>query len=143
VPTRVRPMIVLRAGGSGDVTETHRLWSFNNGPDVPTPVTDGTYFYIAGDKGIVWCLDAATGNEVWGKKRIRTGTYSSSPVLADGKLYVTSEDGVTTVLRAGRNFDVLAENDLDGYTLSTPAISGGRIFIRTAKALYSIGNPKQ
>jgi len=143
VPTRVRPMLVFRAGGSGDVTATHMLWTLNTGPDVPTPVTDGTYFYIAGDKGIVSCLDPATGKEIWGRQRIKTGTYSASPVLADGKLYVTSEDGVTTVLRAGNRFEVLAENDLDGFTLSTPAISGGRIFLRTSRALYCVGKPKQ
>ncbi len=138
-PTRVRPLQAFRAGGRGDITETHRLWAFQNGPDVPTPVTDGTYFYIVNDRGIVWCLDARTGTEVWGSQRIRHGIYSASPVLADGKVYVTNEDGVTTVFRAGSKFESIAENNLDDYTLSSPAISDGQIFLRTAQYLYCIG----
>ena len=139
-PTRVRPLQAFRAGGRGDVTETHRLWAFQNGPDVPTPVTDGTYFYIVNDRGIVWCLDAKTGKEIWGPQRIQHGTYSASPVLADGKIYITNEDGITTVFRAGPNFEPIAENNLDEYTLSSVAISGGQIFLRTEQALYCIGS---
>ena len=138
-PTRERPLIAFRAGGKGDITESHKLWSFNNGPDVPTPVTDGKYFYSVNDRGITWCLDARTGKEIWGAKRIKPATYSSSPVLADGKIYITNEEGLTTVLKAGDRFEVLAENDLADYTLSSPAISGGRIFIRTTQFLYAIG----
>jgi len=138
-PTRVRPLQAFRSGGRGDITETHRLWAFQNGPDVPTPVTDGTYFYIVNDRGIVWCLDAKTGKEIWGPQRIQHGIYSASPVLADGKIYITNEDGVTTVFRAGPKFELLAENNLDDYTLSSLAISDGQIFLRTAQYLYCIG----
>src|SRR6185295_3732332 len=55
-PTRERPMLALKAGGKGDITKSHVLWSFGNGPDVPTPVTDGTYLYVINDRGIMWCL---------------------------------------------------------------------------------------
>ncbi len=139
VPTRVRPLLAFRAGGRGDISESHRLWSFNNGPDVPTPVTDGKYFYTVNDRGIMWCLDARTGQEIWGSQRLKPAVYSSSPVLADGKLYVSNEDGLTTVVKGGAKFEVLAENDLAGYTLSSPAISDGHIFLRTAQFLYAIG----
>ena len=138
-PTRVRPLLALRPGGLGDVTASHLVWSTNNGPDVPTPVTDGKYFYIVNDRGIVWCLDAKTGEEIYGRQRIRPGTYSASPVLADGKIYITNEDGLTTVFRAGPRFEVLAENRLDDYCLSSPAISDGQIFLRTTTYLYAIG----
>jgi outer membrane protein assembly factor BamB len=138
-PSRVRPLLALRSGGRGDVTKSHLLWSTPNGPDVPTPVTDGRYFYIANDRGIVWCLDAKTGQEIYGQQRIKPGTYSASPVLADGKIYITSEEGLTTVIKAGPKFEVLAENDLNDYCLSSPAISEGQIFIRTAKYLHCIG----
>ncbi len=138
-PTRVRPLQVFRAGGRGDITDSHRVWQFQNGPDVPTPVTDGTYFYTVNDRGIVWCLDAKTGQEVWGRERIRSAIYSASPVLADGRIYITNEDGLTTVLKAGTKFEVLAENDLGDYTLSSPAVSSGQVFIRTAQHLYCIG----
>ena len=139
VPTRVRPLLAFRAGGRGDISESHRLWSFNNGPDVPTPVTDGKYFYTVNDRGIMWCLDARTGQEIWGSQRLRPAVYSSSAVLADGKLYVSNEDGLTTVVKGGAKFEVLAENDLAAYTLSSPAISDGHIFLRTAQFLYAIG----
>ncbi len=137
--TRVKPLIAFRAGGEGDVTESHKAWLTNNGPDVPTPVTDGKYFYIVNDRGIVWCLDAKTGEEVWGAKRIKPAIYSASPVLAGGRIYVTNEEGLTTVIKAGPEFEVLAENDFGEYTLSSPAISDSRIFIRTAGHLYCIG----
>jgi outer membrane protein assembly factor BamB len=137
--SRERPMLALKAGGRGDVTKSHLIWSYPNGPDVPTPVTDGTYVYVVNDRGIVWCLDARTGKEVYGRTRIKSGTYSGSPVLADGKIYVTNEDGVTVVFKAGPKFELLAENDLDDYSLSSPAISDGQIFIRTSKFLHAIG----
>ncbi|PYU15578.1 MAG: hypothetical protein DMG29_06470 [Acidobacteria bacterium] len=137
----MRPLIAFRAGGRGDISQSHKLWSFMNGPDVPTPVTDGKYFYSVNDRGILWCLDAKTGEEIWGGQRIKSATYSSSPVLADGKIYVTNEDGLTTVIKTGPKFEVLAENDLSDYMLSSPAISDGHIFMRTAHFLYSIGKP--
>jgi outer membrane protein assembly factor BamB len=138
-PSRERPMLALKAGGRGDVTRSHVLWSFNQGPDVPTPVSDGTYLYSINDRGIMYCLDLKTGRTVYGPQRLRPATYSGSPVLADGRIYVTDEDGVTTVVQAGPKFGLLAENDLGAYTLSSPAISDGQIFIRTESALYAIG----
>ena len=138
-PTRVKPLLALKAGGRGDVTSSHLLWSTINGPDVPTPVTDGQYFYVVNDRGIMWCLDAKTGAEVYAQQRLKPGAYSGSPVLADGKIYVTNEEGLTSVVRAGAKFEVLAENTLNDYCLSSPAISDGQIFIRTSQTLYCIG----
>lgn len=138
-PTRERPMLAFKAGGRGNVTRSALLWSFNSGPDVPTPVTDGSFVYVINDRGIMYCLDAKTGREMYGKHRLRPGTYSASPVLADGRIYATNEDGLTSVVKAGPEFQVLAENDLDDYTLSSPAISNGRIYIRTTKFLWAIG----
>ena len=138
-PTRERPMLVLKAGGRGDITKSHLLWSFDSGPDVPTPVTDGTYVYSINDKGIMFCLDARTGKELYGRQRLRPGTYSGSPVLADGKIYITNEDGVTSVVKAGPQFLVVSENEFDDYSLSSPAISNGQMFFRTTKFLWAIG----
>jgi outer membrane protein assembly factor BamB len=138
-PSRERPLLALRPGGRGDVSASHVRWSFNNGPDVPTPVTDGVYFYSINDRGIMYCLNARTGETVYGPQRLRNATYSGSAVLADGKIYITDEDGVTTVVRAGPTFEILAENDLVDYTLSSPAVSDGQIFIRTAAFVYAIG----
>jgi outer membrane protein assembly factor BamB len=138
-PTRVRPLLAIKAGGRGDITESHRLWSFDDGPDVPTPATDGQYFYIVNDKGIMFCLDAKTGAVIYGPERLPAGTYSSSPTLADGKIYAINEDGLTTVVKAGPKFEILAENDLADYCLSTPAISQGQIFVRTTEHLHCIG----
>jgi outer membrane protein assembly factor BamB len=138
-PSRVKPLLAFRPGGRGDVTTSHLLWSTPNGPDVPTPVTDGKYFYIVNDKGIVYCYDAKTGKEIYGQQRLKPGTYSASPVLADGKIYVTSEDGLTSVFKAGPQFEILAENAMNEYCLSSIAVSDGQLFLRTANALYAIG----
>jgi outer membrane protein assembly factor BamB len=142
-PSRERPLLALKPGGRGDVSRSHVLWSFMNGPDVPTPVSDGRYLYVVNDRGIMWCLDAKTGQQVYGRQRLRPATYSGSPVLADGKIYVTDEDGVTSVVQAGPKFALLAENDLGEYSLSSPAISDGQIFIRTDSFLYAIGQRRQ
>jgi outer membrane protein assembly factor BamB len=91
------------------------------------------------DKGIVWVLDAKTGAEVYGGARLAAGTYSSSPILADGKIYITSEDGVTSVFKAGPKFELVSENNLADYCLSTVAISDGQLFLRTTGHLWCIG----
>jgi len=138
-PSRVNPVIAIRPGGRGDVSQSHKVWQFTRGPDVPTPVSDGTHVFIVTDSGIVYALNAKTGAVVWGPTRLKSGTYSASPVLADGRVYVTSEDGLTSVFAAGPAYELLAENPLDDYTLSSPAVSEGQIFIRTAKHLFAIG----
>jgi outer membrane protein assembly factor BamB len=138
-PTRVKPMLALRAFGSGDVTRSALIWSFDSGPDVPTPATDGTLLYVVRDNGTLYCLELATGKTVYGPERLRTGTYSSSPLLADGKLYLTNEEAVTSVVKAGPAFALLAENALEGFTLSSPAAASGQLFIRAGTQLYAIG----
>ena len=138
-PSRERPLTILRAGGRGDVTTSHKLWEFNNGPDVPTPVTDGKLLYVITDRGVVYALDLITGKPVYGPQRIEPGTYSASPVLADGKIYITSEDGVASVFKAGPRFELLAANKMDDYTLSSVAIKDGQLFLRTSSALWAIG----
>jgi outer membrane protein assembly factor BamB len=139
-PTRNKPMLAIRPGGAGDVTASHKAWSFDLGPDVPSPVSDGKLLYVVRDNGVVHALDVKTGAVVWGPERLKTGGYSASPVLADGKLYITSEnEGLTSVFTAGPKFEVLAENALDDYCLASPAVSNGQIFIRTDKFLWAIG----
>ena len=143
-PTRERPMLAIKGGGRGDVTRTHRLWSFDNGPDVPTPVSDGKLVYTITDRGVAYALELATGRVVYGPQRLRPDSYSASPVLADERIYVTSEnEGLTSVYRAGPKFELLAENPLEDYCLSSPAISEGQIFIRTTGHLWAIGQRKK
>jgi hypothetical protein len=141
-PSRNRPLIALKAGGAGDVTATNTVWKFEDpgGPDVPTPVTDGKYFYIVNDRGMVICLEAKTGKLIYGPERTANGTVDSSPILADGKIYITNESAVTTVISAGPEFKVLATNELDGsFTMSSIAVSANQLFIRTGTHLYCIG----
>jgi outer membrane protein assembly factor BamB len=88
------------------------------------------------DAGIVNCVDAKTGDEVW-HGRI-DGTYSASPILADGKIYFFSELGKTTVLAPGREFKVLGESQLPDGIMATPAIAGDALFIRTKTSVYRI-----
>lgn len=143
-PSRERPLLAIKPGGRGDLTTTHRLWSFSNGPDVPTPVSDGTLLYSVTDRGVAYALDVKTGAVVYGPERLRPDSYSASPVLADGKIYITSEnEGLTSVYRAGPKFEVIAENPLNDYTLSSPAVSDGQIFIRTTGHLWAIGQRRK
>jgi len=144
-PTRERPVLAIRPGGRGDVTATHIAWSFTQrGPDVPSPVSDGTYIYFVTDQGIVWCLDRKTGSVVYGPERLANDLYSASPVIADGKIYVTSENqGITSVYKTGPKFELLAQNSFEDYTLSSVAISQGQLFIRTQSALWAIGERRR
>jgi outer membrane protein assembly factor BamB len=142
--TRNNPMTAMRPGGSGDVAGSHIAWQFAHGPDVPTPVSDGNLLYVVRDNGVVFALDVKTGATVYGPERLPPGTYSSSPILADGKFYVsTEEEGIWTVFRAGPKFEILSSNamlgDCSPYCLSTVAISEGQLFIRTSSFLWVIG----
>ena len=140
--TRGRPFIAFRAGGEGDITGKNELWTNNLGADVPTSTTDGKYIYVVNDIGIINCIEAETGKVVYSGNRIERGTYSSSPLLADGKIYCTNEEGTTTVIKAGPVFEVLGVSKLDSRTLASPVAVGDQIFIRTADYLYCIGKKK-
>jgi outer membrane protein assembly factor BamB len=141
-PTRKKPLLALRFGGKGDVTDSHLVWKWDQpagAPDVPTPICDGMHFYMVEDFGQVTCLDAKTGEVIWGPSPTGLGRVSASPVMADGKIFITSEDGETAVVQAGAEFKLLGKNQLDdSWTLSTPAVAGNQLFIRTAEFLYCI-----
>ncbi|MFQ5414283.1 MAG: PQQ-binding-like beta-propeller repeat protein [Phycisphaerae bacterium] len=141
--SRVKPVLAFRAGGTGDVSKSNLAWTYTDkgGPDVPSPACDGHHLYLVDDKGVATCLNAKTGHVVWGPARTARGTVSASPLLADGKLYITNETATTTVLAAGPDFNILATNKLDGgYTIASIAAAGTRLYIRTASHLYCIAN---
>lgn len=142
VPTRNQPLLAIRPGGSGDVTRSHLAFKLDQrGADVPSPVSDGKFLYIVTDQGLISCLDAKDGTLVYGPQRTTPGTVSSSPVIVDGKLYFVNEQAETVVLETGPEYKLVSVNKLDGeYTLSSIAVSESRLYIRTAKALYCIGN---
>ncbi len=131
----------LRAGGRGDVTKTHRLWTSTKGGNVSTPIYHEGRLYWLNDAEIACCAEAETGKMIFNERVNRIGQVWASPVLADGKLYFLSRQGVTAVLAAGSKFDQLATNDLrDGSVFNaTPAIAGNQIFIRSDSHLYCIG----
>lgn len=141
-PSRNRPIVAVRGGGSGDVSSSNLVWSFKGrgGPDVPSPVSDGKLLFVVDDRGLVQCLNVATGEVIWGPQRTATGTVSASPLLADGKLYVTNEQATTTVLAAEGEFKVLATNEMgDAYTIASLAATDGRLYLRTSGHLVCIG----
>ncbi len=130
-------LLAVRTDGAGDVTATHVAWRMGrSAPLTPSPLLVGNEVYIVNDTGIATCLDAATGRRHW-QQRLE-GTYSASPVHADGRIYFLNEDGATTVLAPGTQFRTLATNVLNGMALASPAISSGSVFIRTASHLYRI-----
>ncbi len=131
-------IIAIRPGGKGDVTASHLFWmNERGGPHVPSPVYHNNRLYIVNDTGIASCLDAFTGKTIW-KERLK-GRFSMSPVVVGNKIIVINEKGLTTILKSGDSFKILNQNDLAEETLSTPAVIGGRIYIRTALNLYCIG----
>lgn len=131
----------IKLGGSGDVTKSHIVWERDDlGADVPTPVAADGKVYVCTDKGKVECLDIQTGKTLWSVEAPRNrNAFSSSPILASGKLYITREDGVTFVIDTASK-KIVAENKLNGeFTVATPVFVDGEILLRTHESLYCIG----
>ncbi len=130
-------MLAVRPDGAGDVTKSHVAWKLTRGaPLTPSPIIVGDEFYMVNDGGILSCLDARTGTVIW-QQRLG-GSYSASPVFADGRIYFLAEQGVTTVIAPGKEFRRLATNSLDGGLLASMAVSNGSLFLRTDSHLYRI-----
>lgn len=135
---RSGPYMAIRMGGRGDVSGSHVVWRVPTGaPYISSLVHHDGLLYMAGELGIVTCIDAATGQRVW-QERLG-GIFTASPVAGDGKIYLLSETGETVVLRAGRKPEVLSRNALDGRFVASPAISGGRLFFRSDDGVISVG----
>lgn len=128
----------IRPGGArGDTTHSNVVWTRpKGGPNTPSMLVVGDELYMASDAGIASCLDARTGRVNWTHRL--SGTFSASPVFADGKIYFQSEAGLGIVIKAGKAFQLLAENDLGEPSLASPAIVDGAIFIRTERHLWKI-----
>jgi outer membrane protein assembly factor BamB len=135
---RSGPYMAIKTGGRGDVTKTHVAWHVPTGaPYVPSIVHYNGLIYMAGESGVVTVIDAASGARVW-QERIG-GVFTASPVAGDGKVYLVSETGETVVLQAGRTPKVLARNSVEGHFVASPAIAGGRLFLRADDRLIAIG----
>ena len=136
---RSSPFMAIRTGGKGDVDGSHVMWRVpSGGPYVSSIVYYDGLIYMMGDVGVLTVTDASNGERVF-QERLG-GVYSASPVAADGKIYLLGENGETIVLSAGRTPRVLARNTLTARQLASPAISGGRLFIRSDNAVYAIAN---
>ena len=136
--TRGESCITVRAGGHGDVTETHRLWDYTNLADCPTPTIHNGIVYAPRDDGTGRAFEAESGKLLW-QKRLAGKEYRASPIVADGKVYLLSKEGICTVLEEGPKYNVLAQNELTGDFYATPAISDGDIFLRSNNQLFAIG----
>lgn len=137
------PIHAIKPGGRGDVTQTHVLWNWaKSTPDVPCPVGLGPNLYALNDTGVLLVIKRATGELVY-QNRVG-GDMFATPVACDGKLYMTNRAGKTTVIEAGDEYKVVAENEIgeDGH-LASLAFSDGQIFQRTLKSLYCIGERRK
>jgi outer membrane protein assembly factor BamB len=113
-------------------------WRNNkNAPKMCSPVLANDLLFYVDDGGIVSCIDPATGDAYY-RERLG-GKFSASPILADNKLYFASREGVVTVIPAGREFKILAQNTLEGSLMASPVAVDGTLYLRTDKALYRIG----
>ncbi|HEY0549798.1 MAG TPA: PQQ-binding-like beta-propeller repeat protein [Verrucomicrobiae bacterium] len=136
-----RPVLyAIRPDGKGDVTDTHIAWSISKGaPNTPSPLLVDGEIYFVSDAGIMTCADAKTGTIHW-QERVG-GNYSTSPVFAAGRIFLQSEEGMGTVLKPGKAFEVLAKNDLKERTLASYAVDEGVIYIRGAEHLFCVQQP--
>jgi len=143
----VRPLTAFRPGATGDITlnpgETSSkdiAWrQLTAAPYIPSPIASGDYIFVLLDQGFIACYDARTGKEMFGRTRIDVGAnFSASPVAVDGKLYLMSEDGDVYVISAGSKYELLAKNAIGEAVMASPAISDGKMFVRTLKHLLCI-----
>ncbi len=142
----VRPIYAIRAGSRGDLsltegqTSSERIvWSVTRGGTyIPTPILYEGRLYMLHNDGRMSVHDAATGELVYRQRVGKAASFSGSPVAADGKLYITSEEGKTFVIRSGPVYDVLAENDLGDVVMTTPAISDGTMVVRGKDHVYAL-----
>ncbi len=130
-------VLAVRPGGSGDVTESHVVWrSKRNTPKKPSLVLAKELLFMIDDGGVAGCIDPRTGDEIW-RERVG-GNYSASPLFAEDRLYLFSEEGKTTVIDASRTFRVLATNELSDGFMASPAVTGKALILRSKSALYRI-----
>ncbi len=134
--------LAVRAGGSGDVTATHRLWTSLKGSNVSSPIyLDGHLYWTHESREIAYCAKADTGEIVYEQRLERAGQFYASALLADGRLYYVTRNGKTFVVAAKPQFEQLAVNDLSdrGVFNASPAVAGNRLLIRSDKFLYCVG----
>jgi hypothetical protein len=134
--------LAVRAGGRGDVTQSHRLWTSNKGSNVTSPVLhDGNLYWMHDQLGIAYCAKADSGDLVYQKRMDSAGQVYASALLADGKLYYLTRSGRLFVLAAKPEYELLATNELrdGGQFNASPAVTGNRLLIRSDKFLYCIG----
>jgi outer membrane protein assembly factor BamB len=133
-------VMAVRPGRKGEVNKANIAWSERKGvPGVPSPLYYKGRLYTFQNNGIVFCRVAKTGELVYSGRLGASGYYYSSPVAADDKVYIASEEGVVVVLDSGEKLKILAENKLDGAILATPALVDRNIYVRTENHLYAFG----
>jgi outer membrane protein assembly factor BamB len=133
-------MLAVKLGGEGDVTGTHVSWQFTRGlPYVPSPLFYQGRVYVVKDGGMMTCVDAKTGRAIYTQERLNAvGNYYTSPVAADGRIYVSSLDGKVTVVKAGGDKpEVLHQVNFKERIAATPALVGNQLYLRTASKLYA------
>ena len=144
-----RPIIAVRPEASGDITPARGqsesrgvAWSHpKGGAYVPSPIAIDDYLYVPLDRGSLTCYEARTGKAVYERQKLGArNTITGSPIAGDGKIYIQTEDGECYVLKQGPKFEILAVNKLDEVFCASPAVSGGKLFLRGRKHLYCIGN---
>lgn len=133
----------VRGGGNGDVTHTHVVWNIDNKSpsNLSSPLVYNNRLHVVKSGGLSSCFDADTGEEVWGRTRLRNfGDYYASPIAADGKVYIAGRNGFVLVLDDKPDLSVLAKNDLGEEILATPSIADGRLYIRTRESVFCVSN---
>lgn len=133
-------VMAVRPGSKDEISQANIAWSERKGvPGVPSPLYYNGRLYTFQNGGIVFCRIAKTGELVYSGRLGAPGYYYSSPVAADNKVYIASEEGVVVVLDASEKLNILATNKLDGAILATPALVDGNIYVRTENHLYAFG----
>jgi len=128
--------VAIDPRGVGDVTNSHVVWKAKNAPAMPSFVTEGGLIYSISDKGIMYCFDAQTGQEL---KRVRVGgNFSASPLLAGGNLYLCSRQGEMTIVNCSADLETIGKQDFGGSMMASPVLFGDDLVVRTEDKLMRI-----
>lgn len=138
--SEAKRVIAIRSGGSGDLTNSPNIaWRYDKGTAyVPSPILYGDYLYLMTDTGALTCLESRTGKLIYQARLPVPARFTASPIAFEGKILIVSEDGDGFVLRAGPVPEVLSVSSLAEPVYASPAVSGGKIFVRGAEHLYCL-----
>jgi outer membrane protein assembly factor BamB len=132
--------MAIRPGAKNDARKSHMAWEIQRGiPETPSPLYCRGKLYLLRDGGLLTCLQASTGNELFRERIGASGQYTASPIAAGDKIITASVKGIVTIIQIDDKLHVLARNNFKEKIFATPAVVENKIYLRTVSHMYALG----